>query len=68
MPGPVLSILYVTSFSPHRSGLTFNIYRQRNIDPERSNKFSKVTVSGGVQALFQICLVFKPPIQVSFKE
>ena len=36
--GPVLKILYVTSFSPHALGFTSNIYRQRNRPTEaRSN-------------------------------
>lgn len=67
MPGPILSILYVTSFSPHGSGFTFNIYRQRNTEPERFNKVLKVTVSGRVQTLFQIFFIRKRPIKLASK-
>lgn len=40
VPGPVLKILYVTSFSPHALGFTSNIYRQRNRPTEAQSNLT----------------------------
>lgn len=61
------SVFYMLPHNPPRSGFTFNIYRQRNTEPERLNKFSKVTVSGGAQTHSQVCLIRKPPINLASK-
>ena len=53
--GPVLKILYVTSFSPHALGFTSNIYRQRN----------RPTATAAAAKSLQSCLTLCDPIDGS---
>ena len=53
--GPVLKILYVTSFSPHALGFTSNIYRQRN----------RPTATAAAAKSLQSCPTFCDPMDCS---